>query len=82
MNANSLKKAVSKKPTNVSINADLLQQAKLLKINLSQVLETRLAEVVREKQREQWLAENQEALDDYNDYVERNGVFSDNLRQF
>lgn len=82
MTGNPQKKAAGKKPTNVSINAELLQQAKLLKINLSHVLETRLAEVVRDKQREQWLAENQEALDDYNDYVERNGVFSDDYRQF
>jgi antitoxin CcdA len=75
MNAN-------KKPTNVSINADLLRQAKSLKINLSQVLEQRLIQIVREQQRELWLAENQKALEDYNAYVERNGVFSDRFKQF
>jgi antitoxin CcdA len=72
----------NKKPTNVSINADLLRQAKSLKINLSQVLEQRLIEIVRAQQRELWLAENQQALEDYNAYVERNGVFSDGLKQF
>ena len=75
MNAN-------KKPTNVSVNGDLLRQAKSLKINLSQVLEQRLIEIVRDKQRELWLAENQKALEDYNTYVQRNGVFSDGFKQF
>ena len=72
----------NKKPTNVSVNGDLLRQAKALKINLSQVLEQRLIEIVREQQRELWLAENQKALEDYNAYVERNGVFSDGLKKF
>jgi len=72
----------NKKPTNVSVNTDLLRQAKSLKINLSQVLEQRLIEIVRAQQRELWLAENQQALEDYNAYVERNGVFSDGLKQF
>ncbi len=72
----------NKKPTNVSVNGDLLRQAKALKINLSQVLEQRLIEIVREQQREFWVAENQQALEDYNAYVERNGVFSDGLKKF
>ena len=72
----------NKKPTNVSVNGDLLRQAKSLKINLSQVLEQRLIEIVRGRKRELWLAENQKALEDYNAYVERNGVFSDGLKQF
>jgi len=72
----------NKKPTNVSVNADLLRQAKSLKINLSQVLEQRLIEIVRAQQRELWLAENQQALEDYNAYVERNGVFSDGFKKF
>jgi antitoxin CcdA len=71
-----------KKPTNVSINSDILQQAKDLKINLSKALEGRLVEIIRETRRLQWLAENQSALDDYNQHVEHNGVFSDKLRSF
>ena len=52
-----------KKPANLSINAELLQQAKELNINLSQTLEQHLAEIVRQARREQWLSENKEALD-------------------
>lgn len=72
----------SKKPTNVSINSDLLIQAKALKINLSSTLEERLAELVREARRQQWLKENRSAIDDYNRRVEQKGVFSDGLRRF
>ncbi len=71
-----------KKSANLSINADLLQQAKQLNINLSQTLEQHLAEIVRQAQRGQWLAENKSALDEYNRRVESRGTFSDGLRRF
>ncbi len=71
-----------RKPANLSINAELLQQAKELNINLSQTLERHLAEIVRQARREQWLAENREALDAYNRRIEARGVFSDGLRRF
>lgn len=74
--------AAPKKSANLSINADLLQQAKQLNINLSQALEQHLTEIVRQAQRGQWLAENQGALDDYNRRVESQGTFSDGLRRF
>ncbi len=71
-----------KKPTNVSINRDLLQQAKKHQINLSQALELRLAELLREQRQQQWLQENQEAVEAYNRRVETNGLFSDGVRRF
>ena len=72
----------SKKATNVSINSELLQEAKVLKINLSATLEQELVRLIRQKRRAQWLKENRPALDDYNAFVEKHGVFSDGLRQF
>jgi antitoxin CcdA len=71
-----------KKPTNVSINRDLLQQAKEHRINLSQALELRLAELLREQRQQQWLQENQEAVEAYNRRIEANGLFSDGVRRF
>ena len=71
-----------KKPANLSVNADLLRLAKELGINLSQTLEGRLIEVVREESRRQWLAENTEAVAGYNARVGRSGVFSDGVRRF
>lgn len=72
----------SKKPTNVSINRELLEQAKALQINLSATLEEALAEAVRKKQQALWKQENCEAINAYNQMVEENGTFSDDLRSF
>lgn len=71
-----------KKPANLSVNSDLLNQAKNLNINLSQVLEHGLAVQVKQRRREQWLAENRAALDAYNKHIERDGLFGDSLRSF
>jgi antitoxin CcdA len=71
-----------KKPTNVTIRADLLEQAREMKINLSQEFETHLAEVIRKRRAEQWLRDNREAIEAYNRFVAENGVFSDGLRSF
>lgn len=66
--------AAPKKSANLSINADLLQQVKLLNINLSQTLELHLTEIIRQAKRSQWLAENHNALDAYNRQVEKRGA--------
>jgi antitoxin CcdA len=71
-----------KKSTNLSINSELLQQAKELHVNLSQTLELRLAEIIRVQKRRKWQVENQEAIEDYNRRIEARDVFSDGLRQF
>jgi len=71
-----------KKPTNLSINSDLLQQAKKHRINLSQALELRLIEMLRDEKRQNWMEENREAMEEYNRRIETHGVFSDGLRQF
>ncbi len=71
-----------KKATNVSINSDLLKQAKALNINLSKTLEDRLAELLIEERRKTWKAENKDAIDAYNRRIKEKGVFSDGLRRF
>lgn len=40
------------------------------------------AEALRRKQCEQWLTENSEAVNAYNEEVEAHGVFSDHVRSF
>lgn len=71
-----------KKPTNVSINSDLLEKARSLKINLSATLEKALAEQLRNEQRAEWVRENADAIQAYNQFVETNGTFSDSVRKF
>lgn len=71
-----------KKPTNLSINSDLLFKARELNINLSATFEHALTEQLKQKQRELWLQENAKAINAYNTFVEEAGVFSDDLRSF
>lgn len=71
-----------KKSTNLSINSDLLRQAKERRINLSQALEARLAEMLKEEYYRHWNEENKEAIEDYNRRVEAQGAFGDGLRRF
>jgi len=71
-----------KKAVNLRISQTLIDEAKALNINLSQTLETSLIEILREKQKEAWLQDNQDAVAAYNQRIEEKGVFSDGLRQF
>lgn len=71
-----------KKAANVSINADLLREARGLGINLSRTFEQSLAETVRERRSQQWKEANREALEAYNRFVDSHGVYSDGLRLF
>ncbi|HEY0891940.1 MAG TPA: type II toxin-antitoxin system CcdA family antitoxin [Cellvibrio sp.] len=71
-----------KKPTNVSINSELLRKAKEFEINLSATLEQALVEKVKQRQQELWLSANKSAIDEYNKYTEQNSNPNDLQRSF
>jgi antitoxin CcdA len=71
-----------KRAVNVSVNADLAAKAKALGLNLSDALETRLAELIAAAERQQWLTENAEAIDAYNERVKSGAILSDFERPF
>ncbi|MEH6556343.1 MAG: type II toxin-antitoxin system CcdA family antitoxin [Oceanicoccus sp.] len=71
-----------KKATNLSINKELLAEARILKINLSATLEQALIEKVRKERRKQWLEDNQDAIDSCNELADKNGLFADKHRIF
>lgn len=71
-----------KKAVNLSINSDLLRQARALGLNLSQALEQTLDRQVRERRAQAWAEENREAIEARRAWVEQNGLWSDGLRQF
>ncbi len=74
--------AAPKKAANLSINSDLLEQAKALNINLSRTLEEALEQHIRAEKRKRWLEENREAIEAYTRHVEEHGVFSEGMRTF
>jgi len=71
-----------KKAANLSVDERLLERARELKLNLSQVLEAGLEDAIRREEGAQWLKRNRAALEAYNEHVEKHGVFSDGLRSF
>ena len=75
-------KASRKTATNVTLNAELVRQAKALGLNLSELCERALVAALRERERAAWLAENEAAIDDYAEWVDKHGLFSDDWRRF
>jgi len=75
-------KKAPKKSANLSVNSDLLKQARNLKINLSATLEHALAQQVKKATTEDWLKNNKQALQTLNELAEENGLFSDSYRKF
>lgn len=75
-------KSSRKTATNLSVDSKLISRARPLGINLSQVFERALEQAIAERERELWLKENQDAIDDYNERVATRGVFSDGRRKF
>jgi antitoxin CcdA len=72
----------AKKATNVSLPADLVEEAKRLGINMSQACETALSQQVRKALGEEWKRENREAIESSNEYVRKHGLPLDRYRQF
>ena len=70
-----------KKATNLSINIDLLRQAKAYGINLSATLEKSLEALIREEKEKRWLEENREAIDAYNERIRKHGTIGQRLRR-
>jgi len=71
-----------KKATNLSLNSDLLKKTKELNINLSATLEQALKDKLKTIEAKKWLKQNKNAIQAYNNFVEENGCFSDEYREF
>jgi antitoxin CcdA len=64
----------AKRATNVSLNAQLLAEARALDVNISRAAEQGLARAIAEKRAALWLEENRAALESSNTFVEQNGL--------
>ena len=68
--------AHKKRRTNVSIDAKLLEEARKYTIKLSPLFKQTIRKPIRKEAAMKWLAENKNAIDEYNRDVEEKGVFS------
>jgi antitoxin CcdA len=71
-----------KKATNVTLNADVLDAAKALGINVSQVCDQRLREVVAQELDRRWRSEHADFITAYNTTLEQEGLPLDPWRTF
>lgn len=62
------------KPVTLTIPEDLIQAAKTLGLNASKAATEGLQAAVRKAQAQAWLADNKNAIDAHNAYVEKNGI--------
>ena len=72
----------SRKPTNLSIDSELLNEAKALNINLSRAAEDGVKAAVRAAQELRWKEDNADAIESSNAYVEHYGLPLDKYRPF
>jgi antitoxin CcdA len=67
----------AKRAVNLSIDADLVAEAKAAGTNMSALLEKALKEELRDRRWQKWREENREATEAYNRFVEEHGLLGD-----
>ena len=71
-----------KKPTNLSLDKDLLAEARALSINLSHAAEQGLRREIAMAKADKWRAENAAAIESSNQWVAHRGLPLDRYRRF
>ena len=66
-----------KRAVNLFVDAELLDDARRMQINMSDTLEQRLRMLVRAEREKRWLNDNQEAIAAYNRRVAEHGLLAD-----
>jgi antitoxin CcdA len=69
-----------KRAVNVFVDTELIDEARRMRINLSETLERRLRMMVRAEQEKRWLEENREAIASMNAFIEKHGLLASRLR--
>ncbi len=71
-----------KRAINLSLSSGVLEAAKQLDINISQVCDQHLREIVRREQERRWRAEHAEFIAAYNATLDAEGLPLDEWRSF
>lgn len=73
---------VQRKPTNLSLDARLVAEAKHLEINISRIAEDGIAKAVAAEKARLWKIENRAAIESWNAYIEEHGIPLEEFCQF
>jgi antitoxin CcdA len=71
-----------KKATNLSLNSKVLEVAREMGMNLSQTVDTLLADEVKRRYWEQWNERNKDAVTEYNARIAKYGLPLEKYRTF
>ena len=66
-----------KRAVNLFVEADLLDEARRMRINISEMLERRLRMIVRAEREKRWLEANRAAIEAYNLRVSQHGLLAE-----
>jgi antitoxin CcdA len=69
-----------KQRLNVTVDADLLSEARKQGLNLSELMERTIADATKAERARKWREDNAEAIRQHNDMIEKEGLWSDGLR--
>jgi antitoxin CcdA len=75
-----MKRAPVRKPTNVTLNAELVREARELDLNLSREFEEHLEELVRLRRADRWRDENKKAIEAYAKFFDKHGIWNEDER--
>ncbi|CAN7262690.1 type II toxin-antitoxin system CcdA family antitoxin [Pararhizobium sp. LjRoot238] len=73
---------LSRRPANLSLDSELVSQARDLKINLSRAAEDGIERAIKSERERLWRLENAEAIRLENEYVDKHGLPFDKYRRF
>jgi len=71
-----------RQPANLSIDSNLMREAKGLDVNVSRAAEAGIAEAVAAEKTRLWKLENRATMDAWNDYIDKTGIPLQEYRQF
>jgi antitoxin CcdA len=67
------------KTIEATVDADVAAEAKAMNLDVARILEDELRKRIKDERGRRWTEENKAFIESYNAYVERNGVFGEDL---
>lgn len=71
-----------RKAVNLSLDTGIVQAARDVELNLSQVCEAAIQQATKQVLKERWRAENRHAMEAWNDWIDKNGLPLEKYRMF
>lgn len=74
--------STTKRRINLTVDAGLVERARAVGLNFSQIAEAALIQRLREEDGRRWLEENREAIEHHRRRIERDGMWNRDLISF